>query len=81
MVDTKARITLAAHFRLEGMTPAAMAAQLYPRQKLKDHARHSTVVFLGRHADAIERDQARVAGLSERELDREAAVQKLNSAR
>jgi len=75
--NTAARITVAAS--LGDMTPSNMAPHLYPEQGSKDHARHSTVVFLGRYRDKIKQESSRLSALSETERNVEVrnAYQKL----
>jgi DNA-binding XRE family transcriptional regulator len=77
--DTKARITVAAS--LQFMTPSEKASHLYPKQASKDHARHSTTVFLGRQRQKIKLEKRRLDGLTEFEskIEIENANRKLNS--
>jgi hypothetical protein len=72
--ETLARITVAAHYGLKGVTQYAMAPILYPRHKESaEGARNAANQFFRSHRDGLGREKARLATLSE--MERKAQVE------
>jgi hypothetical protein len=73
--DTEARITLAAHLGLQGMTMYKMKDQLYPHQGTDAAYQNTKNLFRDdRYGKAIKLEEERLAALSENERHRIAAV-------